>query len=335
MIFKNDIGIDFGTSRTRIFLEGKGIVFNEPTALIKDSLGRTTHLGEAAYDLIGRSKKHHKFLVRPINRGVIDNQDYAAEYIRYALRKSKGLFNIFRSDATVSISADINNMEERVLINTCRNAGVRNVFTEKKVILSAFGTGMHGNEIRGRIVADIGAGTTEVGILSLGGIISENAIKFGGLDMDKSIINHIREKYLLEIGEYTAEKIKRKIGAASILPSPTSAKIQGSDVNTKLPKVIKINSNDVVDAIQDDLRKIVDIIAQVFESSPPEITTDIIESGIILTGGVSKLPGIAEVVDRHINTKVNLTVEPELSTIRGIGKLIKTHHMRYHKKVVS
>ena len=225
-------------------------------------------------------------------------------------------------------------MEQRAVVQTCKRAGARNVFVGKNAILAAFGIGTHRDELRGRMVADIGAGLTEAAVISLGGMSSWNTVKVGGDDMDRSIVEYIKTRYQLLVSRETAKKIKEKIGSVITVGSPKEVRVRGSDARNKLPRIIRVSSNDIADAIRNETQKILRTIADVFKETPPELTSDILEKGIVLTGGVANLGGIADVVEEYVNAPVHIADDPEHAVIRGIGRSIQIGHVDFHRRAL-
>ena len=331
--FSRNIGIDLGTSRTRLYIPYRGVVFDEPSiiALEKDQI---TRIGSGAKEIMERVIRNMR-VQRIVVNGIIQDERMAEQYLRSIFKQSHGLFRFFRRDALVGVPMSATSMQQRSAIQTCRRAGARNVFTEQNAILAAFGVGMHKDELHGRMVSDIGAGLTETAVISLGGASSSSTIRVGGNDMDRSIVQHILQHYQLHISEGTARKIKEKIGSATQISSPKNLKVKGGDARNNLPRVIHVTSNDVADAVRDEVAAILNAVASVFQSTPPELTSDIIDRGLILTGGVAKLRGLDTEISKHINVPVQVADEPEHAVIRGIGRSIQSGHLDFHKWVIQ
>ena len=333
--FSRDIGIDVGTSRTRIYVPYRGIVFDEPSMLACDA-DRNNQLicvGDCANEMVGRTPANIE-VCSVVSRGVVQDEKIAERYLETSLRQSRGMLRVLRHDMLIGIPTDATSMEQRAVIQTCKRSGARNVFVEQNAILAAFGIGTHKDELRGRMVADIGAGLTETAVISLGGMSSHNTLKVGGNDMDRSIVGHVRARYQLSISEDTARTVKEKIGSVMIKDNPKELKVKGSDSRTKLPRVIRISSNDIAEAVRGEAEKIIAAIAGVFRNTPPELTSDIIDRGVVLTGGVSKLDGLDAAIEKYINAPVHLADNPEHAVIRGIGRSIQTGHFGFHKRAL-
>ena len=333
--FSRDIGIDLGSSRTRIYVPYRGVVSDEPGALaLNTDTDSLVCVGDCANEMIGRVPGNIE--VHTITaHGAIQNEKIAEQYLRSILKKStRSIFSIIKKDVLIGVPTNATSMEQRAIIQTCKRAGARNVFVGQNAILAAFGIGMHRDELRGRMVADIGAGLTEVAVISLGGMSSWNTVKVGGDDMDVSIVDYVRTRYQLFISRDTAKKIKEKIGFVIATGQPKEIRVRGSDTRTKLPRIVRVNSNDIADAIQREMREILKTIADVFRDTPPELTSDILEKGVVLTGGVANLGGIAEAVEKHINAPVYIADDSEHAVIRGIGRSIQTGHLTFHRQAL-
>ena len=331
--FVRNIGIDLGTSHTRIYVPYKGVVFDEPSILATDKK-EEVYIGDDAKEMVGRTEKNTE-IQKIVIHGAIQDERIAEHYLKKIFKQSRGIFRFLRQDALVSVPTNATNMQQRAMIQTCRRAGTRNVFTEENAVLAAFGVGMHKGELHGRMVADIGAGLTETAVISLGGVSSSNTVKVGGNDMDKSIAVYIEKQHQLLISEETARKIKEKIGSVIQSNSPKELRVKGSDMQNNLPRVISINSNDIADAIRNEINTILDAIAGVFQSTPSELTSDIIDRGLVLTGGLAKLRGLDTEISKHINVPVQIADDPERAVIRGIGRSIQSGHLNFHKWVIQ
>ncbi len=334
--FSRDVGIDLGTSRTRIYLPYNGIVFDEPSALAFE--GEEKHkklvcVGDCAHEMVGRAPDSIS-IHNIVSHGVIQDERIAEQYLYEALKKVRGMFQVIRNDILISTPTEVTSMEERAVIQTCKRTGARNVFTEQKVILAAFGVGMDRDELHGRMITDIGAGLTEAAVISLGGMSGYSSTKIGGNDMDASVVRHIQRQHHLLISEDVARQVKETIGSATLSESPSEVKVKGSDVNSRLPRIIRITSNDIAEAVQGEIQKILETIVNLFQNTAPELASDIIEGGIILTGGVAKLNNIAQVIERQINVPVYVADEPEYAVIRGIGRSIQTGHLDFHRRAL-
>ena len=266
--------------------------------------------------------------------GAIQDEKTTEQYLKEIFDRSDGMFTFLRRDVLIGVPTNATNMQQRTMVQTCRRSGTRNVFTEQNAILAAFGVGMHKDELYGRMVTDIGAGLTETAVISLGGTSSSSTIAVGGNAMDISIVKYIEKRYQLLISENTARKIKEKIGSVVHSSTPKILRVKGSDFHNRLPRVIQITSNDVADAVQGEVAMILEAVASVFQRTPPELTSDIIDRGLILTGGVAKLHGLNTEISKHINVPVQVADDPEHAVIRGIGRSIQSGHLNFHKWMI-
>ena len=331
--FSRNIGIDMGTARTRLYVPYRGVVFDEPSIV---ALGKKEMLciGAAAKEMMERANRRAEAR-QIIMCGTIHDEEMVEQYLRKIFKQSNGILKFIRRDALVGVPTGATSMQQRSAIQTCRRAGMRHVFTEENAILAALGVGMHKDELHGRMVADIGAGLTETAVISLGGASSSSTVRVGGNDMDKSIVAYVERQQQLLISEGTARRIKEQIGSAMQSVNPKDLKVKGGDAQTRLPRVVRITSNDIADAIQREVGMILDAIASVFQSTPPELTSDIIDRGLILTGGVAKLHGLDTEISKHINVPVQVADEPEHAVIRGIGRSMQSGHLNFHKWVIK
>ena len=333
--FSRNIGIDLGTSRTRLYVPYRGVVFDEPSMVALDKKG-VTCIGGDAKEMMERASQRVEAR-HTIACGAIQDEKMVEQYLREIFKQSHGMLKFIRRDALVGVPTNATNMQQRSAIQTCKRAGARNVFTEQNAILAAFGVGigMHKDELHGRMVADIGAGLTETAVISLGGASSNSTVRVGGNDMDHSIVEYVKRHQQLLISEGTARRIKEKIGSAVQSVNPKEVRVQGGDARSKLPQVVRVTSNDIADAIRGEVNMILDAVASVFQNTPPELTSDIIDRGLILTGGVAKLHGLDAEISKHINVPVQVADEPEHAVIRGIGRSIQSGHLNFHKWVIK
>ena len=333
--FSRDIGIDMGTSRTRIYVPYRGVVFDEPSKLAFDADDQKSPLciGTTAHEMVGRGVKKN-VVHNTVSRGAIQDEKIAEEYLQAALRRVRSAFPLFRNDILIGTPTRVTSMEQRAIVQTCKRIGARNVITDQNAVLAAFGVGIHRDEMHGRMVTDIGAGLTEAAVISLGGLSSYRSVKVGGDDMDISVVRHIRQHYHLLVSEDVARQVKEKIGAVGLSERPKEIKVRGSDMNSRLPRIVRLTSNDIAEAIQPEIRRILKTIVSVFQDTPPELTADIIEKGLVLTGGVANLRGIASLVEKEVNIPVFVADDSRHAVIQGIGRSIQTGHLNFHKKTL-
>lgn len=330
--FSTKLGIDLGTANVLIYLLGKGIVINEPSVVAMSAdKKKILAIGEEAKMMIGRTPDEI-IAYRPIKNGVIADYRVTEAMISYFIKKSLGKNNIFKPEVLVSVPAGINSTERRVVMETIINAGAKKVYVVKEPILGVIGLGIEIEEATGRLIVDIGGGTTDIAVISLSGIVTSESVKSAGDKVDKSIMDYIKKKYSLAIGEKTAEKIKIKIGSAmvSTKKDELTAEISGRDYITELPKTIKISSSDIVKAIQPNLDEILLAVKDVLAKTPPELASDIIDSGMILTGGTSQLRNLIKLIKKEIGIKAEVVEDPLTCVAYGAGAALK--HLDSYKK---
>ena len=333
-LFSRQIGIDFGTYCIRIYKPEDGVVFNEASSISFSGGEKEKNIisfGEHSEEMKGRTPDSI-MVEHIINRGTVQNQSHTEKYIKEALKYVNGFSNIFKYDAVINIPLSNSSMEVRSIFQACKNAGIREIYSDYSVLFAGLGSGSSKNDLTGKMVADIGAGTTEVAVISFGGINNSGYEKIGGIDLDQDIVDYTLERYKVHISKEIARQVKETVGSAIRSEKETSIDVTGNDTKKKLPKVIKLTSNDVQEATEETIRKIIKVIARVFRDTPPELTSDIINHGIVLTGGVAKMPGLAKIIEKSVNTPVTVASNPDLAVIYGIGKSIKSNHVSFHNK---
>ena len=292
------IGIDLGTTSILVFIPGQGIVLNEPSVVAVSDDNQVLAVGSEAKRMIGRTPDSIR-AYRPMKDGVIADYRVTEVMLRYFLRKSLSRYNIFKPDVMVSVPAGVTSTERRAVVEATIKAGARNAYVVKEPILAAIGAGVPIYEPQGHMIVDIGGGTIDVAVISLGGIVAANSVKCAGNRIDASIIDYVKKTRNLSIGEKTAEEIKITIGSALPLEEELIMEIKGRDVLSGLPRTTEIRTNEVVRAIGRELREMVKAIKDVFQETPPELAADIIDGGIIMTGGTSQLRNFPEGQGRY------------------------------------
>lgn len=325
--FFRNIGVDLGTSKTLIYVKGKGIVINEPTVVaMNNKTNQILAVGHEAEEMIGKTPSHIS-AIRPLNNGVISDFEVAEKMLDYFLDKSKkkGFFGQFLGwpRLVVGVPTGGTEVEKRAVEDVARSAGAKEVYLIEEPIAVALGAQLSVKESQGIFVVDIGGGTTEVAVISLGGIVVSKSLRIAGNKLNDDIIHYFRDKFKLSIGEKTAERIKIFIGSALDLGSNQEMKIKGRDLTRGLPKEIKIKEDDIREAITPSLIKIIDAIKSTVEITPPELIGDIMETGIILSGGTSLLRGIDKLIEESIDLPVKIIDDPITSVIRGIGIILE------------
>jgi rod shape-determining protein MreB len=325
------IGIDLGTTNVLVFVHGKGIVLNEPSVVAVSGMNEIVAVGADAKRMIGRTPDTIR-AYRPMKDGVIADYRVTEAMLRYFLKKALGSFNIFKPDVLVSVPAGVSSTERRAVIEATLKAGAKNVYVVKEPILAAIGAKVPIYEPQGHMIVDIGGGTIDVAVISLGGIVAANSVKCAGNKIDTAIIDHIKRSHNLSIGEKTAEDIKIGIGSALPLEEELAMDVKGRDTLSGLPRTTEIKTNEVVRAIARELREMIKAIKDVFQETPPELASDIIDHGIIMTGGSSQLRNFPELVKRRTGVKAALADQAFFCVAKGTGEALL--HLDTYKRTV-
>ncbi|MCC5895068.1 MAG: rod shape-determining protein [Alkalibacterium sp.] len=328
---KKNIGIDLGTANTNVFVEGKGIVLGEPSVVAKDrQTDEVVAVGENAQKMIGRTPGSI-VAIRPMKDGVIADFDTTAAMMEYFIGKSLGK-RASKPSVLVCVPGGGTEVEKRAIIDATRMAGAKDAFLIEEPFAAAIGAGLPVNEPTGSMVVDIGGGTTDVATISLGGIVSSRTIKMAGDQMDQSIIHYIRNKYNLLIGERTAEAVKIELGSASLEASKTldNMDIRGRDLLTGLPKTISIPAIDIAEAIKEVIDAIIIAVKSTLEDTSPEISADVIDRGIVLTGGGALLNHLSDVIAEATEVPVFVAGNPLDCVAIGTGEAL--NHLDMYKK---
>lgn len=323
------IGIDLGTTNTNVYLKGRGIIFSERTLIAFDSQhNEILAIGNEAKEMIGKFPPNIE-PVKPINDGIIYNCKIIEDYLSFFINKVCGILQIIKPNFLIGIPSSSSSIEKRAIISTTKNSGAKNTYLFKEPLLAAIGLDLPVDKPEGNLLVNIGGGCTDIAVISLGGIVVSSCLRVGGDKIDSAISSFIKRKYNLLIGEQTAEEIKIKIGSAYPQKKEEKISIKGRNLLSGLPSSLNITSSEVREAMISPLTEIVEGIRKVISCTSPELLVDIMENGIYLTGGVSKLKGLDLLFQKTLNLSVNLTDEPELSTIRGLGKILEdTKHWR-------
>ncbi len=331
-IFSPKLGIDLGTANTLVFVPGKGIVLNEPSVVaVSEQDKKVLAVGNAAKDMIGRTPDNI-VAYRPMKDGVIADYRITEAMLRYFINKALGRYNFLKPEVMVSVPAGITSTERRAVIEACIKAGAKNAYVVKEPILAAIGAGIPIHEARGHMIVDIGGGTTDVAVISLGGIVSAASVKCAGNRIDASITDYIKKTFNLAIGDKTAEDVKIQIGSAIPLEEELSMIVKGRDFVTGLPRSTEIKTNEIVKAISRDLRDMIKAMKDVLQETPPELAADIIDQGIIMTGGSSMLRNLPELVLRRTGVKAVLAEDALFCVAKGTG--IALEHLDTYKKSI-
>jgi len=331
-IFTIKLGVDLGTANTLVYLPGKGIVLNEPSVVAVNQLdNRVVAVGAEAKEMVGKAPDNI-IVYKPMKDGVIADYRITEAMLRYYIAKALGRFNLFKPDIMVSVPAGVTSTERRAVIEATMRAGAKNAYVVKEPILAAIGAGIPIYEAHGHMVVDIGGGTTDVAVISLGGIVSSTSVKHAGNKTDQAIADYIKKTFNLAIGDKTAEEVKMAIGSAIPIEEEMSYVIKGRDFLTGLPRSVEIRTNEIVRAVDNELKEIVRAIKTVFQDTPPELSADVIDQGITLTGGSAQLRNLAELIFRKTGVKAYVADDPLYCVAKGTG--IALEHLDVYKKSI-
>lgn len=328
------IGIDLGTTNTVVFVPKKGIVINEPSVVAVSVLdNKVLAVGNEAKEMIGRTPDSI-IVSRPLVDGAIADYRITGAMLKYFLKKSIGVFGFFKPEVLVSVPAGITSTEKRAVIESTLNAGAKAVYLVKEPVLAAIGAKIPINSPMGNLILNIGGGTTELAVVSLGGIVASDSIRIGGNKFDLAIVEYVKKKHNLAIGERTAELLKTNIGSAIRVANEDRINIKGRDLTTGLPKTVEITTNEITEGLNDSLREVVQLIKSVLERTPPELCSDIMDRGIIISGGSALLRGIDQLVTRVTGVPARIADDPIFCVARGTGVVLENLDV-YKKNVIA
>ncbi len=331
-LFSKKLGIDLGTANTLVFLPGKGIILNEPSVVaVSEGDNQILAVGIEAKEMIGKTPDSI-IAYRPMRDGVIADYRVTEAMLRYFIHKALGKWNIIAPEVMISVPAGVTSTERRAVIEAAIRAGAKNAYVVKEPILAAIGAGISIQDPCGNMIVDIGGGTTDVAVISLGGIVVCSSVKCAGTRIDNAIIDYVKKNYNLAIGEKTAEDIKIKIGSAVTVEEELSVTIKGRDYITGLPRPIELKTNEIVKAISKELRDMIKAIKDVLQETPPELASDIIDQGITMTGGSSLLRNLDELVFRRTGVKAHVADDALYCVVKGTG--IALDHLNAYKKAI-
>ena len=317
-----DIGIDLGTATILVYIKGQGIVLNEPSVVAKDlDSGRILAIGEDARRMIGRTPGNI-VAIRPLREGVIADYDITESMLRHFIEKVVGRSFVFRPRIMICIPSGVTMVEQRAVQEAAEQAGARHTQLIEEPLAAALGAGLDISEPCGSMVVDIGGGTTDIAVISLGGIVTSASLRIAGDKFDSSIIDYIKREFNLMIGERTAEDIKINIGAAFPEARQGHMDVRGRDLLSGLPKTIDVSVQQISEALNSPVTRIVDCVKRVLEDTPPELSADIMDRGIIMTGGGSMLYGLDELIRRETQIPTSLAEDPLSCVALGTGKAL-------------
>jgi rod shape-determining protein MreB len=332
--FSKKIGVDLGTANVLVYVPGKGIVLNEPSVVaVSEQDNKILAIGEQAKQMIGRTPENI-IAHRPLKDGVIADYRMTEAMLKYFIGRAMGTFSLWKPDVMVSVPAGITSTERRAVVEATIKAGAKNAYIVKEPILAAIGAGIPIYESKGHMIVDIGGGTTDVAVICLGGIVACTSVKVAGDKIDSAIADYIKKTFNLAIGDRTAEQVKIKIGSAVTTEEPLVATIKGRDFVQGLPRTAQVTTNEIVKAIDKELRSIIRAIKDVLQETPPELASDIIDQGIILTGGSSLIRNLPELIYQKTGVKARLADEPLYCVVRGTGVALD-HLDTYKRSIIS
>ncbi|MCK4404612.1 MAG: rod shape-determining protein [candidate division Zixibacteria bacterium] len=322
-LISNDIGIDLGTANTLVFLRGQGIVLNEPSVVaIEVSSKKVVAVGSEAKKMVGRTPREI-MAIRPLKDGVIADFEITEKLLSDFIRRVVRRRYLMKPRIVISVPSGITEVEKRAVRDSAENAGAREVFLIQEPMAAAIGVGLPVHLPSGNMVIDIGGGTSEIAVIALNGIVNKISIRIGGDEMDEGIMLYLKKNYNLLIGERTAEEIKMQIGSAYAPEEEESMEIKGRDLVAGIPKTMKISSVQVREALSEPLDAIIEAVRQALEQTPPELSADILDKGIVVTGGGALLKGLDKRLREETNLVINIAEDPLTCVVRGTGDVLE------------
>ena len=321
-LFSNDLAIDLGTANTVVFARGRGIVVNEPSIVaINKVTNKLEAVGHEAKEMLGRTPGNI-VAIRPMKDGVIADFDVTEEMLKYFIRKSHNRRRWLSPRIVISIPSEITQVEKRAVRESALRANASEVYLVEQAMAAAIGAGLPITEPSGSMVIDIGGGTTDIAVISLSGIVYSRSVRVAGNEMDEAIIQYVKRKHNLLIGERTAEKIKMEIGSAAALDEPKSIEVKGRNLIEGVPKTVTITDAEVREALSDSITTIISATRVALERTPPELSADIVDKGIVLTGGGALLQKLDQRISEETGLPVFLAEDPLFSVVLGVGRML-------------
>jgi len=322
-LFSNDIGIDLGTASTLVYVKGEGIVITEPSVVaINKDTNKVLAVGEEAKRMVGRTPANI-IAIRPLRDGVISDFAITEEMLRYFIGKAQRRKKLVRPRVVIGVPSGITEVERRAVRESAERAGAREIYLIEEPMAAAIGANLPIQEAGGNMIIDIGGGTTEVAVISLGGIVVSKSVRVAGDEMDEAIIMYLKNEYNLMIGERTAEQVKIQLGSAFILENEEEMEVKGRDLITGLPRTLTITSQEVREALSEPVKIIVDAIKVNLEQTPPELSADIVEKGLVLCGGGGLLRGLDRLLMQETGLPVHLMEDARTCVVYGTGKVLE------------
>jgi rod shape-determining protein MreB len=323
----NDVAIDLGTANTLVFVKGNGIVLNEPSVVALDQSSKKVYaVGSEAKAMLGKTPDHIA-AIRPMKDGVIADFEITEMMLRDFIRRSQKKKFFIRPRIVIAVPSGITEVEKRAVRDSAEHAGAREVFLISEPIAAAIGVGLPVNKPAGNMIIDIGGGTTEIAVIALDGIVSNSSIRVAGDEMDEAIVQHVKKTYNMLIGEQTAESIKMKIGNAAKTNGRVEMEVKGRDLVHGIPKTLRLTGEEIREALNEPITQIIDALKSALEDTPPELAADIVDRGIVMTGGGSLLKGLDTLLKNETNLPINLVDDPLQCVVLGAGKVLDNVHM--------
>lgn len=319
MMFNKKIGIDLGTTTVLVYVPKRGIIINEPSVVAISKIDKTVlAVGKEAKDMLGRTPDTI-IARRPLKDGVIADYKTTEAMLRYFMNKALGGMRIFRPEVMIAVPGGITSTERRAVVDAAISAGAKSAYIIKQPIVAAIGANIPIGSPNGHMIVEIGGGTSEMAVISLGGIVASTSVRIGGVKMDMAIMEHIRRTYGLAIGERTAEDIKIRCGSAMYLTDKLRMEVKGRDMITGLPKMIEVTSDDVTEAILPLLEGIISTLKEVLNETPPELSADVMDKGIVISGGSAQLRNLDRLIAEATGVPTYLAEDPQLCVAKGTG----------------
>ena len=321
-LFTNDIAIDLGTANTLVYIKGKGIVLNEPSVVAVDRRSRKVHaVGRAAKAMLGKTPDGIE-AIRPLKDGVIADFDVTEHMLREFITMAQKRRHFIAPRIIICVPSGITEVEKRAVRDSAKHAGAREVYLVAEPIAAAIGVGLPVDQPSGNMIIDIGGGTSEIAVIALNGIVCDTSIRVGGDEMDEAIVAYLKKNYNLLIGDQTAEQIKKEIGSAYKLENEIEMEVKGRDLVAGIPKTLRISSEEIRHALQEPIAQIVDALKEALEQTPPELAADIVDRGIVMTGGGALLRGLGNLLREATNLPINTVEDPLFCVVLGTGKIL-------------
>ncbi len=332
--FNKILSIDLGTEYTTIYLQGKGVLLREPTVLAVTNENKIKAVGYKAKEMCGKTPDEIS-VHYPMKNGVITDNRVVEAIVHFLIAKAIGIKSfMFKPIVVVSRPTNITSTQKRALIESIKRAGAKEVYSVPNTVAAALGAGLAIDDLKGHMIANLGAGISDIAVISLGGIVGAVSIQTSGDNIDYAIIKYILDKHKLNIGKKTAEKIKKSICSATPVTKELTINVKGNKTTTGLPHTVKVSTNELVEPMFLFLKNIIDAMVEVLQKTPPELSSDIIDNGIVLTGGLSKLKNIDKFVKKYLRIPASVVEDPEYSVIEGLGYLSE-HIDRYKNMLLS